>query len=216
MPRPDGPVDEPVTGEPPSRLRVWKGRRLRTPGMPASRCRGRLWRCWRRAWNMQPGSRLSLRRFRRDCRGASRPPTGIFLLRIESIPEGNGGSGQHMSRHEERPIRRGKPRTIAGWGVSYPGNRVTPAGRNRALGLAQRAGCLLLIGLPGCRAAPPPPPPAPGRGNDASLADTLKQRIEEAYDFSRPGVVERMNALYPDTGRVISASGGHVIASADS
>jgi ketosteroid isomerase-like protein len=52
--------------------------------------------------------------------------------------------------------------------------------------------------------------------NDTALADTLKARIEAAYDFSRPGMVERMNALYPDSGRVLSASGGHVIASADS
>jgi ketosteroid isomerase-like protein len=52
--------------------------------------------------------------------------------------------------------------------------------------------------------------------NDTALADTLKARIEQAYDFSRPGVLERMNALYPDTGRVISASGGRVITSADS
>jgi len=59
-------------------------------------------------------------------------------------------------------------------------------------------------------------PPAPGRTDDLALADTLRARIEDAYDFSRPGVVERMNALYPDTGRVISASGGQVIASADS
>jgi len=49
-----------------------------------------------------------------------------------------------------------------------------------------------------------------------ALADTLKSLIEQAYDFSRPGVVERMNGLYPDTGRAISASGGQVIASADS
>lgn len=58
--------------------------------------------------------------------------------------------------------------------------------------------------------------PAPGGAGDLALADTLKARIEAAYDFSRPGVPDRMNALYPDSGRVISASGGHVIASADS
>jgi hypothetical protein len=52
--------------------------------------------------------------------------------------------------------------------------------------------------------------------SDAALADTLKARIAEAYDFSRPGVVERMNGLYPDTGRVISASGGRIVSSADS
>jgi hypothetical protein len=54
------------------------------------------------------------------------------------------------------------------------------------------------------------------RHDDAALADTLRRLIADAYDFSRPGVVERMTALYADTGRVISASGGQVISSADS
>jgi len=73
-------------------------------------------------------------------------------------------------------------------------------------------GCVLTVAaLTTCRA------PSPGSaGNDAALADTLKARIEDAYDFSRPGVVERMSALYPDSGRVISASGGQIIATADS
>jgi ketosteroid isomerase-like protein len=70
---------------------------------------------------------------------------------------------------------------------------------------------LLLVVLVACAA----PPGRPG-GNDAALADTLKARIEAAYDFSRPGAVERMKALYPDSGRVISASGGQIVASADS
>ena len=70
----------------------------------------------------------------------------------------------------------------------------------------------LLLTLLGACSAPGPRSPA----NDPALADTLKARIEQAYDFSRPGVLERMNALYPDTGRVISASGGRVLASADS
>jgi ketosteroid isomerase-like protein len=75
-----------------------------------------------------------------------------------------------------------------------------------------RAWHLLLLGVfAACKPAPPPVPE-----NDAALADTLKARIEQAYDFSRPGAVERMNALYPDSGRVISASGGHIISSADS
>ncbi len=57
---------------------------------------------------------------------------------------------------------------------------------------------------------------APGARNDPALADTLKRVIEQAYDFSRPDIVRRMSALYPDTGQVISASGGQIIASADS
>lgn len=51
---------------------------------------------------------------------------------------------------------------------------------------------------------------------DAALADTLKARIEGAYDFSRPGVPERMSALYPDSDPVVSASGGQIVTSADS
>jgi hypothetical protein len=59
-------------------------------------------------------------------------------------------------------------------------------------------------------------PSADPTADNAVLTDTLQRLIEDAYDFSRPGVVERMSALYPETGRVISASGGQVIASADS
>jgi ketosteroid isomerase-like protein len=60
--------------------------------------------------------------------------------------------------------------------------------------------------------------PQPGRTvpGDSALADTLKGLIEHAYDFSRPGVLERMASLYPDSGRVISASGGQVMDSPDS
>jgi hypothetical protein len=70
---------------------------------------------------------------------------------------------------------------------------------------------LLLVVLVACTA-----PPGRGQGGDAALADTLRARIEAAYDFSRPGAVERMNGLYPDRGPVISASGGQIVASADS
>jgi ketosteroid isomerase-like protein len=55
-----------------------------------------------------------------------------------------------------------------------------------------------------------------GRSADQLLEDTLRARIEQAYDFRRPGVVERMSSLYPDSGRVISASGGHVMTTVDS
>lgn len=70
---------------------------------------------------------------------------------------------------------------------------------------------LVLILLAACNRAP-----QPGPGSDAALADTLKARIVQAYDFTRPGVVERMEGLYPDSGRVVSASGGLVISSVDS
>jgi ketosteroid isomerase-like protein len=55
-----------------------------------------------------------------------------------------------------------------------------------------------------------------GAGDAQALADTLTSLIEDAYDFSKPDVVQRMTALYADTGRVVSASHGRMIASADS
>jgi ketosteroid isomerase-like protein len=49
-----------------------------------------------------------------------------------------------------------------------------------------------------------------------ALADTLKQLVTEAYDFSHPEMVERLMALYPDSGPVISAAAGSVTTSRDS
>ena len=53
-------------------------------------------------------------------------------------------------------------------------------------------------------------------GSDQALADTLKARIAAAYDFTRPGVLERMTDLYPRSGEVVSASGGQLVSSPDS
>ena len=50
----------------------------------------------------------------------------------------------------------------------------------------------------------------------AAIADTLRALVEDAYDFSRPGVVERLMSLYPDSGPVISAAAGRVTTSRDS
>ena len=80
-----------------------------------------------------------------------------------------------------------------------------------ARGVTPAVVSLILLLLGACGRAPPP-----AGLSDAALADTLKARIANAYDFSRPGVLERMNGLYPDTGRVISASGGNLIVSPDS
>lgn len=49
-----------------------------------------------------------------------------------------------------------------------------------------------------------------------AISDTLTKIVKHAYDFSQPGVVDRLLALYPDTGRVVSSSGGRVITSRDS
>jgi ketosteroid isomerase-like protein len=48
---------------------------------------------------------------------------------------------------------------------------------------------------------------------DAALADSLAALVTAAYDFSRPGVVDRVLALYPDGGPVVSAASGAVTTS---
>jgi ketosteroid isomerase-like protein len=44
----------------------------------------------------------------------------------------------------------------------------------------------------------------------AAIGDSIKQLIVSTYDLSRPGAVERMMSLYPDTGLVLSANSGRV------
>lgn len=41
-----------------------------------------------------------------------------------------------------------------------------------------------------------------------AIADSLKAMVVSAYDLSKPDVVGNLMSLYPDSGRVISASGG--------
>ena len=53
-------------------------------------------------------------------------------------------------------------------------------------------------------------------GERRAIADTIVRLVKSAYDLSKPGAEERSIALYPDTGRVISASAGHIITSRDS
>jgi len=54
----------------------------------------------------------------------------------------------------------------------------------------------------------------PGSAADMSapektaIADSLKRLVVSAYDLSKPDPVKRLMSLYPDQGRVISASGG--------
>lgn len=48
---------------------------------------------------------------------------------------------------------------------------------------------------------------------DAALADTLTALITDAYDFSRPGVVDRLLGLYVPHDPVVSAAAGRVTTS---
>ncbi len=66
------------------------------------------------------------------------------------------------------------------------------------------------------------PRPSPGTADttraatdlrNAALADTLSRLVADAYDFSRPGVVDRLLGLYAPQDPVISATAGRVTTS---
>jgi ketosteroid isomerase-like protein len=90
--------------------------------------------------------------------------------------------------------------------------------------LARRGSFTLLIALvalAACKATEAPGPPvldASGVSADAqrAIADTITRSVEEAYDLTRPQAVQRLMALYPDSGPVISATDGRITASRDS
>lgn len=44
----------------------------------------------------------------------------------------------------------------------------------------------------------------------------VEQVLRDAYDLSKPNPLDRMLALYPSTGRVVSANAGQVVTSRDS
>jgi ketosteroid isomerase-like protein len=48
-----------------------------------------------------------------------------------------------------------------------------------------------------------------------AIAGEIDAQVRAAYDLSQPNAEERMLALYADTGRIVSATGGRVVASRD-
>ena len=66
------------------------------------------------------------------------------------------------------------------------------------------------VGTIGCR--DPEKIPA---GERRAIADSLTALVTNAYDLRRPDAVERLLALYPDSGRVISAVAGRVTTTRD-
>src|SRR5215210_1117115 len=46
-----------------------------------------------------------------------------------------------------------------------------------------------------------------------AIADSLKRLVVSAYDLSKPDPVKNLMSLYPNAGRVISASGGVITTS---
>jgi ketosteroid isomerase-like protein len=62
------------------------------------------------------------------------------------------------------------------------------------------------------------PPASLTDGERLAIADTLEGLVRRAYDVSGPsaGAADRLISLYADSGRVVSASGGRLLASRDS
>ncbi|MFI5230164.1 MAG: hypothetical protein ACHQWU_13910 [Gemmatimonadales bacterium] len=48
-----------------------------------------------------------------------------------------------------------------------------------------------------------------------AIVDSLTRQVKAAYDLSKPNVEQRLLSLYPDTGRVVSASAGQITSSRD-
>jgi ketosteroid isomerase-like protein len=68
---------------------------------------------------------------------------------------------------------------------------------------------LLALLLPGCK------PTEPSPAERASIASEIEREVKSAYDLKNPDVVNSLLSLYPDTGRIVSSSGGRVTTSRD-
>ncbi len=75
---------------------------------------------------------------------------------------------------------------------------------------------LALASIAACRPASSSPGTSLTAAERDAIADTIRTRITTAANLSAKDVVASLMSLYPDTGRVISASSGHVTTSRDS
>ena len=90
--------------------------------------------------------------------------------------------------------------------LSTPGRRV-PSLRLTFFFVAAAAGVGACVGAGGSTVTP---------SQRESIAREIVSQVRDAYDLSKPNVDERMLALYGDSGRIVSSTGGHVLTSRDS
>ncbi|MEO8909861.1 MAG: nuclear transport factor 2 family protein [Gemmatimonadaceae bacterium] len=69
-------------------------------------------------------------------------------------------------------------------------------------------GLLTLVAIAGAFACGPRSASDMSGAEKSAIADSLKHLVVSAYDLSKPNPVARLMSLYPDEGRIISASGG--------
>jgi hypothetical protein len=55
----------------------------------------------------------------------------------------------------------------------------------------------------------------PTAAEKRAIAAAIEQEVRTAYDLKSPNVEKSFERLYPDTGRIISASGGRIVMSRD-
>jgi hypothetical protein len=72
------------------------------------------------------------------------------------------------------------------------------------------ASLVCLCAVAGCTASP-----EPSAAEKQAIAAEIEQAVKSAYDLKAPDVEKSFEKLYADTGRIVSASGGKVIASRD-
>jgi hypothetical protein len=76
--------------------------------------------------------------------------------------------------------------------------------------LARRT-LLVALSLAGVASCARSDPQALSAAQRSAIADTLKVMIVKAYDLTKPGdAVARLMSLYPDSGTIVSASGGQL------
>jgi ketosteroid isomerase-like protein len=81
--------------------------------------------------------------------------------------------------------------------------------------VVRRVGMATVIAM-ACAACRPASRESLSDAQKAAIADTLRQLIAAAYDFSKGGdAVGRLMSLYPDSGRLVSAASGHITTSRD-
>jgi hypothetical protein len=72
-----------------------------------------------------------------------------------------------------------------------------------------RLHAIVLLGLTACASN------TVSQSERQAIVDSLTRQVKAAYDLTKPNVEQRLLSLYPESGRVVSAAGGQIIASRD-
>jgi hypothetical protein len=94
---------------------------------------------------------------------------------------------------------------------AFPPPRARPSAAARRLALAA-----LLLPLLAAACRPAAAGELPTERERAAIAATVERRLREATDLRSGDVVARMLSIYPDSGRVVSATGGQFSTTRDS